>query len=69
MTQRRVFKLPGQNGEVGLKCPRCGCTDLRAKNTYDEKVPGILRRRQCRHCKKIVFTNEVIIEEAPTDSD
>lgn len=42
----------------GLRCPRCGCCDLRANRTV--RLPGgrVKRYRYCRHCHRGVTTIE-----------
>ena len=42
---------------VGIKCPRCGCADLRVGRT--QRMIGRLKRyRYCRHCGTSVPTFE-----------
>lgn len=65
--ERRIFKLPGQDGD-GLKCRACGCRDLRVVNTYPFTDGKKVRRRQCRHCGLIVRTCEAIeADESATE--
>jgi len=43
----------------GLRCPKCGCCDLRVK--YTRHFPETRRRvRICRNCRCKVRTKEVI---------
>ena len=42
---------------IGIKCPRCGCADLRVGRT--QRMIGKLKRyRYCRHCGASVPTFE-----------
>ena len=50
---------------TGIKCPKCGCRDLRddSGRPWDvvKTIPmigQIRRRRRCRHCGKYVYTRE-----------
>jgi len=55
----------------GIRCPRCGCADLRG---YDGRpwrtvktlpIPGAIRRyRICRNCGRRVRTREIIDNSA-----
>jgi len=53
---------------VGIVCPTCGCrhmipVDYRPKweTTHTERKRGFIRRRrQCRHCGRIIHTREII---------
>jgi DNA-directed RNA polymerase subunit RPC12/RpoP len=48
---------PADDDAPGIRCPRCGCRDLR--RAYTRQVPGAARRaRDCRHCGKRVITLE-----------
>lgn len=43
----------------GLRCPRCGCPDLRV--THTRPAAGRVRRyRRCRHCGRVVSTLETL---------
>jgi len=42
----------------GVVCSRCGCADLRVRNTR-YSMGRIVRYRECRHCGKRVTTYEV----------
>jgi len=51
----------------GIKCPRCGCADLRDPPDRPWRVvktlamPGWIRRyRICRNCGKVIRTKEKI---------
>jgi hypothetical protein len=66
MTERRTFKLPGQSAGEGLVCKDCGCRDFRVVNSYPFQGGQKPRRRQCRHCGRIVNTREVIIDDDET---
>jgi len=37
-----------------LRCPRCGCTDLRAPSTAGPGGQTVRGRLTCRHCGKEV---------------
>jgi len=43
----------------GLTCPHCGCTHHHVLYTR-AKGNCILRRKECRHCGRRMFTREVI---------
>lgn len=45
----------------GITCPQCGCKHFYTVNTYPWNNGTKLRRRQCRHCKYIVETEEKVI--------
>ncbi len=49
---------PPKESPKGVVCPRCGCADLRVRNTR-YAVGRIVRYRQCRHCGKRITTYEV----------
>ena len=47
----------GAESPGGIECPKCGCRDMKVLWTR----PGhgrVRRRRQCRHCKKLLTTYE-----------
>ena len=67
MTERRTFTLPGQQPDgTGLTCKDCGCRDFRVVNSYPFRGGAKSRRRQCRHCGRIVLTREVIVDDDET---
>lgn len=43
---------------AGIRCPRCGCGDLRTTNT--QRLPGgrVRRYKACRHCGRRLVTFE-----------
>jgi transcriptional regulator NrdR family protein len=47
-----------QEPQPGLRCRGCGCGDLRVIYTRHRPGGKILRRRECRHCKKRFTTFE-----------
>ena len=54
-------------GQVGLKCPVCGCKDFRDedgrpfKTVRTVNVPNAIRRYKiCRYCGKKIRTKEII---------
>jgi hypothetical protein len=43
--------------KTGIRCPACGCCDLRTTHTL--RRPGWVKRRKvCRHCGRVVVTRE-----------
>jgi transcriptional regulator NrdR family protein len=44
--------------EPGIRCRRCGCRDLRVRNTIPLPDGSIRRYRICRHCQTTVTTHE-----------
>jgi Zn ribbon nucleic-acid-binding protein len=49
--------LGGAHALKGIRCPKCGCTDLRV--VYVERQHGFrVRRRECRHCGHRLTTRE-----------
>lgn len=58
-TLREVLNegLRKEVGEKGIRCPNCGCADLRVKIT--RRGNGAIRRtRVCAHCGREVLTFE-----------
>lgn len=48
---------PPAPDQPGIRCPRCGCCDLRTTHTI--RQPGSVKRyRRCRHCGRRVTTYE-----------
>ncbi|HEX6987526.1 MAG TPA: transposase [Planctomycetaceae bacterium] len=45
---------------AGLECPNCGCRHFYTIRTVP-KNRYVYRRRECRHCGKVVTTTERII--------
>lgn len=59
MTEAATRKTwPPKDRPMGLTCPRCGCADLRVRNTRHSQS-RIVRYRECRHCGKYLTTYEV----------
>jgi hypothetical protein len=52
-------KWPPEDSGQGVLCPRCGCADLRVRNTR-YSMGRIVRYRECRHCGRRVTTYEVL---------
>ena len=49
----------GGPDDAGLKCPACGCRDLRV--SYKRSARAAFKRvRICRHCGKRIPTRETI---------
>lgn len=44
---------------IGLRCPSCGCRHFYTVNTIRQEG-RIYRRRQCRHCGRIVPSYEYL---------
>jgi transcriptional regulator NrdR family protein len=44
--------------EPGIRCRKCGCRDLRIRNTIPRFDGSILRYRVCRHCGTTITTVE-----------
>ena len=57
-TKRKVWPSPS-SGSRGVVCPRCGCADLRVRNTRHSRG-RIVRYRECRHCGRRLTTYEVL---------
>lgn len=55
-TERK--KWPSSDSQRGVVCSRCGCADLRVRNTRYSRG-RIVRYRECRHCGKRITTYEV----------
>ena len=55
-TARKQWPTP--TSPQGLVCSRCGCADLRVRNTR-RSHGRIVRYRQCRHCGRRMTTYEV----------
>lgn len=54
--------------QKGLRCPKCGCCDLRVR--YSELKPQKRQRvRYCRACGRRVVTHEKIIGQPPASPD
>jgi len=51
-------KWPAEDCRSGVVCPRCGCADLRVRNTR-YSMGRIVRYRECRHCGRRLTTYEV----------
>ncbi len=49
----------GEKGKPGIACPRCGCRDLRVRNTR-RTDHAIRRYRVCRHCGRTITTSETL---------
>ena len=49
---------PTKANARGVVCSRCGCADLRVRNTR-YSMGRIIRYRECRHCGKRLTTYEV----------
>ena len=47
----------GEPDEGGIRCNRCGCTDLRVSKTIRENEL-VTRYRVCRHCGRSQRTRE-----------
>jgi transcriptional regulator NrdR family protein len=43
---------------VGIRCPRCGCQDLRTTHTRRVREGMIRRYKECRHCGRRITTHE-----------
>lgn len=48
----------------GLRCPKCGCRDLRVTKTVRLAAGRIRRYRRCRHCARPLTTLEMPVAEA-----
>ncbi len=46
--------------QVGLRCPDCGCRDLRVVYTRQRSHGRVVRCRQCRHCGRRLVTTEKV---------
>jgi len=46
--------------KAGLECPDCGCRHFEVVRTV-QRPKYIYRRRECRHCKRLVTTSERIV--------
>lgn len=44
-------------GQNGIACPKCGCRDLMAYRTEEQRTRTI-RYRRCRNCGKRVITKQ-----------
>jgi hypothetical protein len=51
-------RWPPADSPKGVVCSRCGCADLRVRNTRHSRG-RIVRYRECRHCGKRITTYEV----------
>ena len=49
---------PEELVDVGIRCPGCGCKDLRVYYTRSLTGGRIRRRRICRNCGRMVSTTE-----------
>ncbi len=56
-TQRKTW--PAKGSMRGIACPRCGCADLRVRNTR-YSFGRTVRYRECRHCGRRITTYEVL---------
>jgi len=54
-------EIPAQ----GFECPACGCRHLYVTGTRIVFGGRKRRRRECRHCGRIVYTLEKIVESKP----
>lgn len=45
--------------QVGIRCRRCGCQDLRTRRTMRVREGMIRRYRECRNCGRTMTTHEV----------
>ena len=52
---------PESKEQAGLECPKCGCRHFRTVKTRPRQGRYIYRRRECRHCGKMVTTTERIV--------
>lgn len=43
--------------QQGIECPKCGCRHFYTTHTI-RTANHVKRRKECRHCGRIVFTNE-----------
>lgn len=50
---------------AGIRCPRCGCAELRTTNT--QRLPGgrVRRYKACRRCGRRLTTYETTAGGAP----
>jgi predicted nucleic acid-binding Zn-ribbon protein len=46
--------------KIGIACPKCGCKDLRVTNSLPSANGSRRRRRVCRNCGRVFYTNESI---------
>lgn len=56
---KREPKKIGYSGDLGLKCPACGCCDIRTRSTRRQKG-WIYRFRACRNCGRSIHSKEMI---------
>jgi hypothetical protein len=54
-TQRRAWPRDWQGADEdddgkGIRCPKCGCRDLRVTHVRNAPDGSRWRRRVCRHC-------------------
>ena len=47
-----------REAEVGIRCPRCGCSHFWVTHTQRTRGGRIRRRRECRHCGRPMITFE-----------
>lgn len=50
---------------TGVTCARCGCADLRTRNTIRRPNGTLWRYRVCRHCGRVTKTIELPAGRAP----
>ena len=56
MAQAAGKRTPTQ--KRGLECPQCGCGHFRVLYTRRALGGRLLRRRECRHCRRRITTYE-----------
>lgn len=54
-----MINKEAKSQKLGIQCRNCGRTGLRVLHTR-HRNGRIDRERQCRHCKKIFWTREVL---------
>ncbi len=52
--------------QVGIRCRRCGCQDLRTTHTRRVRDGMIRRYKECRHCGSRLTTHEATTKAKAT---
>jgi transcriptional regulator NrdR family protein len=63
--ERKTYNQQSIDRAKGIKCPRCGCSFswvnyTRQRGDGTTSATNITRRRECRRCGWLFFTQEVI---------